>query len=255
MLKLIEMIVHREGIGNVLAEGPVRAAKEFGKGAGKFAIHVKGQPLPAHEPRGKGLGLALSYATAPQGADHCTVEHDILFESETDSLRALYPLGILEPVDRFDIGPKKIRLYVHLERVNSLNNVLGLCNFTSAILGMWRLPHIVQIVKAVTGWETSTYELMKVAERGINLARCFNTREGFTRGDDKLPDRLYEPLVGGINAGRYVPKEDFHKALDIYYEMLGWDPKTGIPRKTKLEELDIGWAQKDIPRHKINAKN
>jgi len=102
------------------------------------------------------------------------------------------------------------------------------------------------MVKAVTGWETSLYELMKVAERGINLARCFNIREGFTRDDDRLPDRLYEPLAGGIHEGRYIPKKDFHAALGMYYEMVGWDAETGIPKNMKLEELNIEWAQKGI---------
>jgi len=242
LLRLIEMIAHRKGIGDILAEGPVYAIKKFGPESGKFAMHVKGQPFPAHEPRGKGFGIGLSYAIAPQGADHCTVEHDACFENESVFLKNVYPMGILEPINRFNLGPEKIRLFVYLECLNSLHNILGICNFTGSVLGINTLPRIAKLVSAVTGWETSGWELVKVGERGINLAKCFNVREGFTRSDDRLPQRMFEPLKGGVNEGKYIEKKDFESALTMYYEMRGWDIERGIPKRSKLSELNIEWA-------------
>ncbi|MCL5070917.1 MAG: aldehyde ferredoxin oxidoreductase family protein [Actinobacteria bacterium] len=237
LLKLIEMIAYRNGIGNILAEGPINAVKEFGKESEKFAMHVKGQLLPAHEPRGKGFGLGLSYAIAPQGADHCTMEHDNLFESETSFFKNLSTLGILKIVNRFDSGPEKIRLCVYLEIINSLHNVLGLCNFPNTILGVRNFNDLTRVIYSVTGWDVSGLELAKVADRGINLAKCFNIREGFLKENDDLPERMFKPLKKGASDGKFINKKDFKKGLDKYYDMKGWDIKTGIPEKSTLEDF------------------
>ena len=97
-------------------------------------------------------------------------------------------------------------------------------------------------MRSITGWETSLWELMKAGERAINLIRCFNVREGFTKEDDTLPKRFFEELKGGPFEGQKIPKEDFERARDTFYSMMGWDTKTGIPQRAKLEELDIGWV-------------
>lgn len=80
-----------------------------------------------------------------------------------------------------------------------------------------------------------------MGERAITLARCFNIREGFTKNDDTLPERFFKPLRSGAMKGEKILKEEFESALKLFYEMMGWDPETGIPTKAKLHELDIGW--------------
>ena len=80
---------------------------------------------------------------------------------------------------------------------------------------------------------------MLLGERTTNLARLVNTREGFDRKDDQLPDRLFEPLETGSLTGVKLDREQFGKALDTYYEMMGWDIETGIPREAKLHQLNI----------------
>jgi len=95
------------------------------------------------------------------------------------------------------------------------------------------------MVRSTTGWETSLFELMMAGERTTTLARLFNTREGFDRKDDALPDRLFEPLKTGSLTGEKLDRKKFEKALDYYYEMMGWDVANGIPRKAKLYQLNI----------------
>ena len=235
MLKTVEMIAKREGIGNLLAEGTMRAAKKIGKGAEKYAIHVKGQEVPFHEPRLK-RGLGLGYAVSPTGADHQHNIHDTDYLT-TGQIHSIKSLGVLEPVPLEDLGPRKVRLLVYHSIWHSLNNCLVTCQFVA-----WTPPQTVDIVNAVTGWETSVWELIKVSERAINLARVFNIREGFTAEDDRLPERFFQPQTSGPLSKTALDKVEFDKAKRIYYRMMGWDSDTGIPTREKLEELDVGWA-------------
>jgi aldehyde:ferredoxin oxidoreductase len=239
MLKMVEMIGEREGLGDILADGILPAAEKIGKGAKEYAIHVKGMPVPFHEPRGK-VGVGLGYAVSATGPDHMEYPHDPLWATES-GIALLRPLGIFEPVDVFDLGPKKVRIFVYLQQYWNLLNSLGVCMFTAKPFGPQTLNGIVDYVKAVTGWETSLFDLFKVAERHANMARIFNLREGFTARDDTLPDRFFRPMEGGTLKGKNIDREEFSKAIETYYEMMGWDPKTGVPKKEKLAELDLDW--------------
>jgi aldehyde:ferredoxin oxidoreductase len=89
---------------------------------------------------------------------------------------------------------------------------------------------------------------MKVGERAINLARVFNSREGFTRADDSLPDRFFEPLMGeGPLSGYSLDRKVFEEALDFYYAMMGWNQIKACPTQAKLIELDVDWAAEHLP--------
>ena len=88
MVQMVEMIASREGFGDLLAEGAARAAKKIGRGAEQFAMHVKGQEFPMHEPRFK-QGMGLGYAVSPTGADHCHSIHDTGFEKDTSTCERL----------------------------------------------------------------------------------------------------------------------------------------------------------------------
>ena len=78
------------------------------------------------------------------------------------------------------------------------------------------------------------------------MARAFNIKNGLTKENDKSAERTYEPLEAGTMKGSKVPKEDFLRAIPIYYEMMGWDRETGIPTFGKLAELDITWVADEI---------
>ena len=102
---------------------------------------------------------------------------------------------------------------------------------------------LVQCVSAVTGWEASLFELMQSGERGTMIARAFNSREGFTIKDDRLPERLFDPKPDGAHAGEHIfAEDDFNKAVRLYYDMIGCDPDSGRPRRGKLLELGLDWV-------------
>jgi aldehyde:ferredoxin oxidoreductase len=240
VIAMIHKIARREGIGDLLAEGVKRAAAKLGGGAERFALHVKGQELPMHEPRGK-MGVGLGYAISPTGADHLEAPHDPVYEGFSDHL-AFSQLGLLEPVDRMDFGPQKIRAFFTTQSVWSLYNSIGMCDFVGASIGPLKLSRLCDYVNAATGWDMSVYELLKVGERANTMARLFNLREGFTSADDTLPARLFEPLHSGALADKQTfSQEDLKRALRTYYQMAGWDEQ-GVPTPGKLAELELIWA-------------
>jgi aldehyde:ferredoxin oxidoreductase len=237
-LKMIDKIAFKEGFGAVLAEGSWRAARKIGKGAERYVMTVKKQSFAMHEPRGKN-NIALAYATSPTGADHLEAAHDMPFEDGRWAIPDLYPIGILKGVPARDLSPAKVSWFVYNQHIYSFLNSLSLCFFTAGPARLFRLNHIVEMVRFATGWETSLFEIVLLGERTTNLARLVNSREGLDRKDDELPDRLYQPLETGSLTGVKLDREQFSKALDTYYEMMGWDIETGIPREAKLHQLNI----------------
>ncbi|MBI3635165.1 MAG: hypothetical protein HY216_02960 [Candidatus Rokubacteria bacterium] len=238
VITMIHLIGRREGIGDLLAEGVKRAAAKLGKGAERFALHVKGQELPMHDPRGK-KGLSLAYAISPTGADHMEAPHDPLYAGFHPQGHPLGALGLIEPLDPMDLDGKKVRAFFECQKLWSAYNSVGMCDFVGAPLNALGLEPLVDYINSVTGWNMSLYEFMKVGERNNMLARVFNTREGFTPEDDVLPQRLHEGIGNGVLKGAKVDPDQFFAARRTYYEMAGWDPDTGRPTKTKLSELGL----------------
>jgi len=103
------------------------------------------------------------------------------------------------------------------------------------------------MVQAATGWDVTEWELLKVGERAMTLARAFNVREGFTPDDDVLCERSYGPTIGGALAEGGIDREALRQAVHTYYGMMGWDPDTGVPTVAKLHELGVGWAAEHLP--------
>ena len=238
MLSMVEAICERKGLGKVLGEGVLAAARAIGKGAEKYAMHVKGQGLGMHDPRGK-VGVGLAYAISPTGPDHMEIAHDPAFQGPGFALDVVQPLGILEPIPALDLSPKKARLVLYLQLLRQLDNILGICDFAGPALGSLTVTDVVNLVRGATGWDTSLWELIKASERAVTMARLFNVKEGFSKKDDVLPERLFEPLPGGPVAGVRIDKEKFEEALRTYYAMMGWDPETGVPTEEKLYELEL----------------
>lgn len=242
MLKLVGMIARREGIGNLLAEGVRRAAEEIGQGTAEYAMHVKGQELPMHEPRLK-QGMGLGYAVSPTGADHLQSMHDTEYVKEGPPLQEARALGLLEPLPMDDLGPAKVRLFLYLQHWNSLNNSLVMCIFVP-----YSFAQVVDIVNGVTGWNSTVWELMKVGERGTTMARAFNVREGLGTEDDNLPSRFSSPLTSGALEGVAISREVMEQAVATYCRMMGWGARNGIPTREKLHELGIGWVADELEK-------
>ena len=244
MLAMTEKIAKREGLGDLLALGSDRAATFIGNGAEEFALTVKRQELPMHEPRGK-QALSLSYATAPAGADHMRAPQDPAYEGfHPQGAHALEPLGLAEPLKRLELSPRKVRAYHYANHWWALCSCVGVCHLASAPANAVGITLVVNALRALTGWDTSLWELIKVGERSKALARVFNCREGFTPKDDRLPKRLHEAFTTGPLAGVRVEPETFQRALRLYHQMEGWNPETGWPTFAKLAELGIEWAAK-----------
>lgn len=238
VIQMAHQIGRREGLGRLLGEGVKRAAEAIGKGAERFALHVKGQELPMHDPRGK-KGLSLAYAISPTGADHMEAPHDPLYAGFHPQGHPLAPLGLIEPLDPLELDSKKVRAFYETQKVWSAYNSVGMCDFVGAPLNALELQPLVNYINSVTGWNMSLYELLKVGERNNTLARVFNVREGFTPADDVLPQRLHEGIGNGPLKGERVGPDEFHTARRTYYEMAGWDPETGTPTLAKLAELGV----------------
>jgi len=242
MVKMTEMIGKREGLGDLFAEGVMRASKKIGNGAEKYAMHVKGQELPMHEPRGK-KSLAYAYSLSPTGADHMEAAHDISYELATaDENHPLSPLGLIESVDHLDMGPKKVRAFLYAKQLDDFYNSIGMCDFVAGPIGPLSITKLVEYVRAVTGWDTSLWEFMKVGDRANVLMRLFNNREGFTKDDDTLPNRIFEGLENGALKGEKIDREKFEKMKVLFYQMSGWDDN-GYPSEAKLAELGLEWTE------------
>jgi aldehyde:ferredoxin oxidoreductase len=247
IIPLIEKIAFREGIGDLLAEGPREAARRIGKGAEKFAMEVKGNPLPAHMPRVK-RGLALAYAVNPFGADHVSTDQDPAFAPDAPELfknRMKY-YGLYTPESTTSLETDKVRMLYYTQQYFSLMDTLTVCVYGYGTVFMYDMEHLVQIVRAITGWNVSSWELMKVGERRTNLMRAFNAREGFSSKDDTLPERLFEELKEGPSKGLSVGREELEGAKKKYYAMAGWDEETGNPKPGKLMELGLEWVLKQL---------
>ena len=171
--------------------------------------------------------------------------HDPTFEGlHPTGAHALEPLGLCEAIPRLELSPRKVRAYYYASMWHHLCSSLGICHLAIQPANVLTMTQVVNLIRAVTGWDTSLWELVKVAERGKALARVFNSREGFTAKDDRLPNRLHEAFEDGPLKGVRVDPDKFAKAVRLYHQMEGWDPDTGWPTFAKLAELGIEWAAK-----------
>ena len=218
IVELTEKTGKREGFGDDLAEGSLRLAEKYG--APEISMSVKGQELPAYDPRGA-QGQGLQYATTNRGGCHV---RGYLISPEI--------LGIPEKLDRFSIEGKEVWVK-NFQDLTAVIDSSGMCLFTSFALGA---QEYAALLASATGIDWTGDELMVIGDRIWNVERLFNIKAGFTAEDDTLPPRLLkEPMPEGPSKG-YVVQLD--KMLPKYYEVRGWDAN-GVPTKEKLEQLGI----------------
>ncbi len=242
MLAVLDKIVRREGLGDLLANGSAYAARQIGRGAEDLVVAVKNQELPAHMPQVK-RSLALIYAVNPFGADHQSSEHDPGYTAEASpiSLERMASLGLTSPQPDRLLNREKVKLALYTEWNYSFMDTADLCQFVYG--PSWQLlgpTEMVELMRAVTGWEMTIPDMQRIGERRLNMLRWFNAREGAGRERDTLPKRLFdEPLKGGPSDGVAVTRQELEAALNDYYELAGWDKTTGRPSWTKLKELGL----------------
>lgn len=245
VLRAIKAIALRDGIGDVLAEGSLRAARSLGQAAVDLTVTVKGQELPAHMPQHK-RSLGLVYAVNAFGADHQSSEHDSMLRAKPGSLqkRRLAELGIAEDLPLTDLSDAKVRFAYRSQCFYSAMDTLGLCQFVWG--PSWQLygpSETVELVRSGTGWDVTLDEILQAGERRIHLMRAFNAREGIGKSEDTLPKKLFQPLGGkGPTAGVALTPEEFERAREAYYALAGCDTATGYSTPAKLAELGLEWT-------------
>jgi aldehyde:ferredoxin oxidoreductase len=223
VLALVHLIGKREGIGDVLAEGVKRASEKI-KGSEGFGMHVKGLEPPGYDPRGM-KGQGLTYALSDRGACHL----------RSNTLRTEL-MGIPTPIDRYGYeGKAEMVADLQLSYV-AFDAIIG-CAFGG--FGITQTD-FVDAIAAATGWPFTADELRTTCQRIWSLTRLFNVREGFTRKDDTLPERLFnEPSTKGPSKGQVMDRVSWEKMLDEYYDIVGWNKETGAPTDKRLKELGL----------------
>jgi aldehyde:ferredoxin oxidoreductase len=251
ILKLIEMIGQRRGIGDLLGEGVWRASQKLGKGAEEFAMHVKGREVPMHEHRGK-RNVGLMYAVADRGACHMEWEHDDYWEADTFLKPELGLVAASLPNRTLlDYGPSKTKIAKIQGDLWSMCNSLVVCVFDIYPGGGIEHTTLLGIMNAATGWNMTIEEYMQAGERAINLTRAFNAREGLSRKDDTLPKRMMEPLPDGAFAGKPFGQDILDTMLDSYYELRGWNKKTGLPTRDRLQAIGLNDVANELDKMKL----
>lgn len=228
IIQLIEMIVQRQGLGDLLAEGVKRVAERFG--IHNMAFHVKGLEIPMHDPRAF-FGLATTYAISPIGASH------MQGDAQTIDMGVEIPEYGIEPGDRHSDQNQGAKV-AKLRNWRTLFNSLPLCQ-----LALLEPPLVTQLYNAATGHILTPIQLLEIGERSMTLKRAFNNRCGITAKDDRLPPGLLAPLPTGSNEGK-VPNVTHQ--LQEFYEASQWDPKTGKPSREVLIRLGLVEVATDL---------
>jgi len=230
-VKMMEMLIAREGFGNILAEGVKKAAEKVGRNTGEYAMHVKGMELDGDEWR-QNKASALTAATAERGASvvrpwGLPIDMGVLFQEIT---------GLKEKPDPSE-EKGVAKWYKPYKEFTVVSNCVGVCLYP-ALFNVPTVQQTMDAYTAITGREIDLTHYLKAGERTICVQRAFNAREGFTRKDDTLPKRiLKEPIRGGKYDGQRI--ENFDAMLDEYYQESGFDKKTGWPTRAKLDELGL----------------
>ena len=218
---LLDLLVHRKGIGNVLAEGSAKGSDIIGAGSEKLAMHVKGLELPGYEPRTL-KALALAMAVSTRGACHNrSSAYDWDFSNRDDS-------------DADAVG----KAVIDGEDYSAVMDSLIWCKFIRKVFDDFYVESSV-IINEVTGWDMTAEELKKCGERINNLKKLFNIREGWKSDDDTLPHRiLTEPVNEGPNEGDRLSENQLNVMIDSYYRVRGWEKDGTIPSQ-KLKDMDL----------------
>ncbi|MBW2653692.1 MAG: aldehyde ferredoxin oxidoreductase family protein [Deltaproteobacteria bacterium] len=246
VIQLIHMIAKKEGLGAILAEGPLRAAEKIGKESLQYQIHVKGMSN-LHSDERPTPALALNVAVSSRGSDHLRGRPAIdLYHLPETFLRARYgnPVPYDGPLtsDFRDYEGKPWQV-IWQEICYEAVDCLGICKYHTVFLGpnMPAFDEWVKLIYLNTGMKFTAREIWDAADRAYTMERLFNIREGLDRSQDNLVDRYFdEPVPLGLPGirGRCIDRKKFTKMLDEYYERHGWDEK-GVPKKETLKKLSL----------------
>ena len=246
VLEMVKQIAFREGFGDTLAEGPLRAVEKIGLDSLKYLIHVKGMSN-LHSDERPTPSLALNIAVSSRGADHLRGRPAIdLYNLPMKVLDQVYrnPDGYDGPLtNNYSEYEGKSRMVLWQELNYMAVDCLGVCKYHTVFLSP-NHPTFGEFKKMIylnTGLEFTALDLWNIANRCYTIERLFNIREGMTRKDDWLPDRYFdEPTKLGLPVARdkCIDRDKFRAMIDEYYQLHEWD-KNGVPTKKLLKRLEI----------------
>ncbi len=223
LLRALDEIGAREGLGALLAEGSRAAAREVGQGAEAFAPHVKGMELPGYEPRTL-QAMALGLAVNARGADH--------------NRSGAYEADLSGRFDRLAGGAPHVAAAIETEDRAAIMDSLILCKFLRGVFEE-PYPEWARLLHAVTGWDVDAEELAATARRIVLAKRAFNAREGWTRVDDGLPERfLSESLEVASGRAAALSRERLDTMIEQYYKARGLD-RSGLPTPKQIADLRL----------------
>lgn len=262
LIEVLNKIAHREGIYSELADGSKILSEKYG--GKEFAIHAKGMELASYEPR-KSVGMGLGYATSNRGGCHLNGGYLALMESVGIlSIGSQTPIGKPEltiflqngmeavsaagfcfftlqsivPSFLFKLGPSSFITKFTGKAMLASHGLIGLMGkLTPGILPintMFLFPHS-KAIQLATGLRMTSGMLLDIGERGYNIERMYNLREGLTAADDNLPDRLTKVPQ---EPGRLDTVVNISAMMPVYYKARGWD-KNGRPTNKILQKLGI----------------
>ncbi|MDW7739069.1 MAG: aldehyde ferredoxin oxidoreductase family protein [Bacillota bacterium] len=232
LIELLDMIAHRRGLGDLLAEGTRRMSEIIGGGSEAFAMHVKGLEMPAYDPRAAKI-CGLGYVTANRGGDHIT--GFIEAPAFVDMPILLVPESQIE--DPFNPRPEEAKILVDLENALTMFDCIGACKFMALLL---QAQDYLDLINNGLGWEMDEEGFRLAGDRIYNLMRLYCIREGIDREADTLPERLLsEPLQQGPSKGMVIDKPLLESLKNSYYDYRGWDQEKGYPTEEKLMELGL----------------
>ena len=224
IVAMTEKLGKREGLGDILADGVKIAAEKIGKGSEKYAMHIGGEEVPAHDSRG-GPNFAMGYAGEPTPARH------------TMSGEGPYPPGTMPEPD-FDRGSFKGHGKYHKmgASICQAYNAAGVCMIVLGD-GYGHFDQLMEAFRVITGWDFTLEEMVETGERIDTMRQAFNVREG-VKTPWKFPDRMLgiPPKTVGPRKGITIKKEEL---TGEFYKELGWDARTGKPSKQRLIELGL----------------
>jgi aldehyde:ferredoxin oxidoreductase len=243
VISLVEKIAFRQGLGNLLAEGVKRASEAMGQNSEDWAMQAKGLEQSRVETR-SAYSYALAFMVNPRGPDHLMTETLAEFGMSPEMVEVIEKVTGDKKYATPYTTEKRPEIVRWHEDVYAITDALGLCAFASTAQYYMTPKLMADLFSAAVGIPCSEEDVMKLGKKIVVMERCFNTREGATRTDDRLPKRLMtEPLKDVTDRPNINSLEVMGPLLDRYYSMHGWDVQTGRPTRMALEDYNLkAWA-------------
>ena len=226
--RLLQMLSHREGFGDIIAEGVKRASEQIGGEAAKCAVYTrKGASPRGHDHRGRWEEML----------DTCTSSNGTM-ESANPTFQT--EIGLPGRINPFD-GEQVARLVGGILGRRHFEDSLGGCSFTFRA----RIEMLTRALGAATGWDYRLDEAMRFGRRTAAVLRAFNLRCGIGPELEYPSERYGSQPVDGPAKEHDVMKQWEHM-VDVWYETVGYDRKTGKPKPETLKKLGLDWLAKDL---------